>query len=91
MSEVAGRLAVIEGRLTKANAGGRGILISGVPGTAPAEVVVIGGGVVGECGKNAIGLARALQYLIVCHVYAICRIFLVTASPRYSTMLYWQR
>ncbi len=58
MSEVAGRLAVIEGAShLKANAGGRGILISGVPGTAPAEVVVIGGGVVGlNAAKMALGL-----------------------------------
>jgi alanine dehydrogenase len=58
MSEVAGRLAVIEGAShLKANAGGRGILISGVPGTAPAEVVIIGGGVVGvNAAKMAVGL-----------------------------------
>ena len=58
MSEVAGRLAVIEGAShLKANAGGRGILISGVPGTAPADIVVIGGGVVGvNAAKIAVGL-----------------------------------
>ncbi|MDC1383666.1 alanine dehydrogenase [Candidatus Puniceispirillum sp.] len=58
MSEVAGRLAVIEGAChLKANFGGRGILISGVPGTAPAEVIVIGGGVVGvNAAKMAVGL-----------------------------------
>jgi alanine dehydrogenase len=58
MSEVAGRLAMIEGAShLKANAGGRGVLISGVPGTDPAEVVVIGGGVVGtNAAKMAVGL-----------------------------------
>ena len=58
MSEVAGRLAVIEGAShLKANAGGRGILISGVPGTAPADIVLIGGGVVGlNAAKMAVGL-----------------------------------
>ena len=58
MSEVAGRLAVIEGAShLKANAGGRGILISGVPGTAPADIVVNGGGVVGvNAAKMAVGL-----------------------------------
>ena len=58
MSEVAGRLAVIEGAShLKANAGGRGVLISGVPGTEPADVLVIGGGVVGvNAAKMAIGL-----------------------------------
>ena len=40
MSEVAGRLAVIEGATHLKASAGYGILISGVPGTAPAEVVV---------------------------------------------------
>ena len=65
MSEVAGRLAVIEGAThLKTNAGGRGILISGVPGTAPAEVVVIGGGVVGmNAAKMAVGMgARVIVF-----------------------------
>ena len=58
MSEVAGRLAVIEGASNlKANVGGRGVLISGVPGTPPAEVLVVGGGVVGmNAAKMAVGL-----------------------------------
>ena len=58
MSEVAGRLAVIEGAAClKTNSGGRGLLISGVPGTQSAEVVIIGGGVVGvNAAKMAVGL-----------------------------------
>ena len=65
MSEVAGRLAVIEGASNlKASAGGRGLLISGVPGTSPAEVVVIGGGVVGtNAAKMAIGLGARVTVL----------------------------
>ncbi|MBF0381610.1 MAG: alanine dehydrogenase [Magnetococcales bacterium] len=48
MSEVAGRLAVQQGAkyMEKTN-GGQGILMGGVPGVAPANVVVLGGGVVG--------------------------------------------
>ncbi|SHI83531.1 alanine dehydrogenase [Wenxinia saemankumensis] len=48
MSEVAGKLAPQMGAWTlqKAN-GGRGVLMGGVPGVGPAEVLVIGGGVVG--------------------------------------------
>ena len=48
MSEVAGKLAPQVGSWTlqKAN-GGRGVLMGGVPGVAPANVVVIGGGIVG--------------------------------------------
>src|SRR5215218_1397570 len=49
MSEVAGRLAPQEGAAhLLASKGGRGILLAGVPGTAKAKVVVIGGGVAGE-------------------------------------------
>jgi alanine dehydrogenase len=59
MSEVAGRLAIQAGAhcLEKAQ-GGRGILLSGVPGVASASVVVLGGGVV---GSNAIRLALGAQ------------------------------
>lgn len=48
MSEVAGRMAVQEGaRYLERTAGGYGILLGGVPGVLPAEVVILGGGVVG--------------------------------------------
>ena len=48
MSEVAGRLAPQVGaRALEAPTGGRGILLGGVPGVAPAEVVILGGGVSG--------------------------------------------
>ena len=48
MSEVAGRMAVFEGsRHLESGCGGRGVLISGVPGVEAAKVVIIGGGVVG--------------------------------------------
>ena len=58
MSEVAGRMAVQEGAkyLEKAM-GGRGILLGGVPGVAPAKVVILGGGAVGtEAAKIAAGM-----------------------------------
>ncbi|MDQ1075683.1 MULTISPECIES: alanine dehydrogenase [Microbacterium] len=58
MSEVAGRLSIIEGahHLLRAS-GGRGLLPGGVPGTPRAKVVVIGGGVAGEhAAANALGL-----------------------------------
>ena len=49
MSEVAGRLAVQVGaRLLEAPNGGRGVLLGGVPGVAPANVVILGGGVAGH-------------------------------------------
>ena len=72
MSEVAGRLAPQVGSWTlqKAN-GGRGVLMGGVPGVAPAKVVVIGGGVVGThaariaagMGSDVTVLDRSLQRL----------------------------
>ena len=55
MSEVAGRLSIQEGaKYLERPMGGRGVLLSGVPGTRPATVVVIGGGVV---GTNAVKIA----------------------------------
>ena len=58
MSEVAGRMAVHAGAhfLEKIH-GGRGVLLSGVPGVAPAKIVILGGGVV---GANAAYLATGL-------------------------------
>jgi len=48
MSEVAGRMAVQEGaKYLESTVGGYGILLGGVPGVLPAEVVILGGGVVG--------------------------------------------
>ncbi len=58
MSQVAGRLSIQAGASALERAkGGRGILLGGVPGVAPAKVVVIGGGVVGE---NAIYMALGM-------------------------------
>ena len=58
MSEVAGRMAIQAGMRALENPqGGRGILLGGVPGTAAARVVVLGGGVAGEqAARMAIGL-----------------------------------
>lgn len=58
MSEVAGRMSVQVGaNLLQKNNGGQGILLGGVPGVPPAEVVIIGGGVVGtNAAKMAFGL-----------------------------------
>ncbi|MGF1653615.1 MAG: alanine dehydrogenase [Actinomycetales bacterium] len=59
MSEVAGRLAPLEGAHTLMRAhGGRGILMGGVSGVRPAEVVVIGAGV---AGMNAVATAVGMH------------------------------
>lgn len=58
MSEVAGRMSVQEGAkyLEKAQ-GGRGVLLGGIPGVPPANVLVLGGGVVGvNAAKIAAGM-----------------------------------
>ncbi|MGH7412723.1 MAG: alanine dehydrogenase [Candidatus Rokuibacteriota bacterium] len=65
MSEVAGRLAVQEGAfyLTKAR-GGRGILLAGVPGVPPGNVVVLGAGTVGvNAARMALGLGADVSIL----------------------------
>lgn len=58
MSEVAGRLALQEGaKSLEVHSGGRGVLLSGVPGVQKGKVVIIGGGVVGtHAAKVAVGL-----------------------------------
>src|SRR6266853_2078000 len=58
MSEVAGRMAVQVGaQYLEKPSGGRGILLGGVPGVAPANVVILGGGIVGtNAAKVAVGM-----------------------------------
>lgn len=61
MSEVAGRMSVqIGARLLEKSNGGSGVLLGGVPGVPPAEVVILGGGVVGtNAAKIAVGMGAA--------------------------------
>jgi len=70
MSEVAGRMSVMVGAFyLQKTLGGRGILLSGVPGVPPADVVIIGGGVVGtNAAKVALGMGA--------------RVVIVEASPK---------
>jgi alanine dehydrogenase len=65
MSEVAGRLSIeAAGYALKRSAGGRGLLLGGVPGVVPARVVVIGGGVVGtHAARMAVGLGAEVSVL----------------------------
>jgi alanine dehydrogenase len=67
MSEVAGRLAVQEGAFYLGRAhGGRGILLGGVPGVPPGNVVVIGAGTVGlNAVRIAVGLGADVSVLDV--------------------------
>ncbi len=65
MSEVAGRLAPQVGAYSLMRpSGGRGVLPGGVPGVAPARVVVIGGGVAGmNAARVALGMGASVQVL----------------------------
>ena len=65
MSEVAGRMAVQAGaaHLEKSK-GGMGVLLGGVPGVAPAQVVILGGGVVGTHAlQMAVGMGARVTVL----------------------------
>ena len=67
MSEVAGRMAIQQGaKYLEKTFGGRGVLLSGVPGTPRAEVVVLGGGIVGaNSAKIAAGMGALVTILDV--------------------------
>lgn len=65
MSEVAGRMATQQAaKYLERSQGGRGLLMGGVPGVAPATVLVIGGGVVGsQAARMACGLGARIYLL----------------------------
>ncbi|MDP3427181.1 MAG: alanine dehydrogenase, partial [Humidesulfovibrio sp.] len=69
MSEVAGRMAPQVGaHALEKSQGGRGMLLGGVPGVAPANVAIIGGGVVGtNAAKIAVGLGARVTVFDVNH------------------------
>jgi alanine dehydrogenase len=64
-SQVAGRLApLIAGQLLSSSTGGRGVLLTGIPGVSPATVVIVGGGVVGANAARAfVGLNTQVTIL----------------------------
>ncbi len=65
MSIIAGRLSVQFGATyLEKQKGGRGVLLGGIPGVTPGQVVILGGGVVGtEAAKIAIGMGAKVQIL----------------------------
>lgn len=91
MSEVAGRLAPQVGAYhLMRSAGGRGVLMGGVPGTAPADVVVIGGGVSGvNAATIAMGMGATVTVfdLDMAKLRAIDARFAGRVHTRYSTAL----
>jgi alanine dehydrogenase len=89
MSEVAGRLS-IEAAATalKSYTGGSGLLLGGVPGVAPARVVVIGGGVVGvQAARMALGLGAEVSMLdrSIPRLRHLDEVFAGRVRTRYST------
>ncbi|MFN8442528.1 MAG: alanine dehydrogenase [Caldilineaceae bacterium] len=69
MSEVAGRMATQVGATyLQKNNGGRGVLMGGVPGVAPANVAILGGGTVGaNAARVAVGLGAQVTVLDISH------------------------
>ena len=67
MSEVAGRMAIQEGaKYLERPMEGRGILLAGVPGVPPAQVVILGGGIVGgNAAKIAAGIGASVTIMDV--------------------------
>lgn len=65
MSQIAGRLAIQAGmQALEMKHGGRGVLLSGVPGVPPARVVILGGGMVGaNAARLAVGLGADVTLL----------------------------
>ncbi|WP_306754830.1 alanine dehydrogenase [Paracoccus actinidiae] len=89
MSEVAGRLAPQVGSwaLQKAN-GGRGVLMGGVPGVRPANVVIIGGGVVGTAAARvAVGMGANVTVMdrSVARLSYLDDIFMGRLTTQYSS------
>ena len=69
MSEVAGRMATQAGAIyLQKSHGGRGVLMGGVPGVAPANVIILGGGIVGaNAARIAVGMGAQVTVLDVSH------------------------
>jgi alanine dehydrogenase len=89
MSEVAGRMAIQAGaHCLEMEQGGRGMLLGGVAGVAPAKVVVLGGGVAGvNAVRMAIGLEAQVTVLDinVDRLYAIDQQFGAAVNTIFST------
>ena len=90
MSEVAGKLSIQAGAKTLEKAsGGRGVLLGGVPGVAPANVVILGGGVAGtNAAKVAIGMGANVTILdkSLTRIRYLSDIFKNTANVIYASL-----
>ncbi|OWK31948.1 alanine dehydrogenase [Sphingomonas mucosissima] len=90
MSEVAGRLSIeAAGSALMAYNGGRGVLLGGVPGVAPARIVVLGGGVVGtHAARMAVGLGAEVTIVdrSLPRLRQLDELFQGRVRTRFSTM-----
>lgn len=86
LSQIGGTLAAqIGARLLQTNAGGKGILIGGVPGVPPAEVVILGIGIAGTCAtRTFLGMGAHVTVLDT-DLYALQKIY--DKFPGIVTML----
>lgn len=81
LSQIGGQLvAQIAANLLQNNAGGKGILLEGVPGVPPAEVVIIGAGIAGTCATRAFLGMGAHVSVLDNDLRALNRIFESTRS-----------
>lgn len=86
LSQIGGRMtAQIASRLLQNNAGGKGILLGGVAGVPPAEVVIIGAGIVGRCAAEAFLGMGAHVTVLDTDMMALQRIF--DHNPGIVTMI----
>ncbi len=89
MSEVAGRMSIQAGaHCLEKEQGGRGVLLGGVPGVPPADVAIIGGGVVGtHAARMAVGMGAHVTIIdrSIPRLRQLDEIFGASATTLYST------
>jgi alanine dehydrogenase len=89
-SQIGGRMsAAVAARFLQNNWGGKGILLGGIPGVPPAEVVILGGGTVGVCAANAFLGLGAHVTVIDKDVNVLQRVY--TRFPNVVTMISTKR
>ena len=90
MSEVAGRMSIQAGaHCLEKEQGGRGVLLGGVPGVPPADVVILGGGVVGtHAARMAVGMGAQVTIIdrSIPRLRQLEEIFGASATTVYSTV-----
>ena len=90
MSEVAGRMSIQAGaHCLEKEQGGRGVLLGGVPGVPPADVVILGGGVVGtQAARMAVGMGAMVTIIdrSIPRLRQLDELFGASATTLFSTV-----